>query len=119
MGPKVVVIGAGVVGAALVDELSASGWTDITIVDQGTLPAAGGSSSHAPGLMFQVNSAKVMTKLARYTVRRLSELDLDGQPCYLPTGSMEIATTPDRLAELHRRHGWATSWGLEADMLTA
>ena len=118
MGPKVVVIGAGVVGAALVDELSAIGWTDITIVEQGPLPAAGGSSSHAPGLMFQVNSAKVMTKLARYTVRRLGELDLDGQPCFLPTGSLEVATTPDRLAELHRRHGWATSWGLEAEILT-
>ena len=118
LGPKVVVIGAGVVGAALVDELSASGWTDITIVDQGRLPAAGGSSSHAPGLVFQVNGAKVMTKLARYTVRRLGELDLDGQPCFLPTGSIEVATTPERLAELHRRHGWATSWGLDAEVLT-
>ena len=118
MGPKVVVIGAGVVGAALVDELSARGWTDITIIDQGALPAAGGSSSHAPGLVFQVNSAKVMTKFAEYTVRRLGELDLDGQPCFLPVGSIEVATTPARLAELHRRHGWATSWGLDAQILT-
>ena len=34
-GPRVVIIGAGVVGAALADELSARGWTDVTVVDQG------------------------------------------------------------------------------------
>ncbi len=43
-GPRVVIIGAGVVGAALADELSARGWTDVTVVDQGPLPATGGSS---------------------------------------------------------------------------
>ena len=47
-GPRVVIIGAGVVGAALAEELSARGWTDVTVVDQGPIPATGGSSSHAP-----------------------------------------------------------------------
>jgi len=117
VGPRVVIIGAGIVGAGLADELSERGWTDITVVEQGTLPAAGGSSSHAPGLVFQVNSAKVMTELARYTVQRFSTLDLDGEPCYLPVGSLEVATTPERLVELHRRHGWAISWGLAAQVL--
>ena len=42
-GPRVVIIGAGVVGAALADELSARGWTEVTVVDQGPLPATGGS----------------------------------------------------------------------------
>ena len=48
-GPRVVIIGAGVVGAALADELTARGWDDVTVVDQGALPAPGGSTSHAPG----------------------------------------------------------------------
>ena len=30
-----------------------------------------------------------------------------------------MATTPERLAELHRRHGWATAWGVEAQLLDA
>ena len=38
-GPRVVIIGAGVVGAALADEISARGWTEVTVVDQGPLPA--------------------------------------------------------------------------------
>src|SRR6266540_3861520 len=118
VAPRVVVIGGGVVGAALVDELSARGWDDITLVDQGPLPATGGSTSHAPGVVFQSNSSKTMTQLARYTVEKFSSLDLDGEPCFLQTGGLEVATTPERLAELRRRHGWVTAWGVEAHLLS-
>ncbi|ADI03490.1 putative dehydrogenase [Streptomyces bingchenggensis BCW-1] len=116
-GPRVVIIGAGVVGAALADELSTRGWTDITVVDQGPLPATGGSTSHAPGLVFQTNSSKTMTELARYTVEKFCSLEVAGQPCFLQVGGLEIATTPERLAELRRRHGWVTSWGVEARLI--
>ncbi|MFI0780506.1 FAD-dependent oxidoreductase [Streptomyces sp. NPDC021212] len=116
-GPRVVIIGAGVVGAALADEVSSRGWTEVTVVDQGPLPATGGSSSHAPGLVFQTNASKAMTELARYTVEKFSSLDLDGQPCYLKVGGLEVATTPERLAELHRRHGWLHSWGIDARVI--
>ncbi|MER6562436.1 FAD-dependent oxidoreductase [Streptomyces sp. NPDC001027] len=118
-GPRVVIIGAGVVGAALADEISARGWTEVTVVDQGPLPATGGSSSHAPGLVFQTNSSKTMAELARYTVEKFCSLDVDGQPCFLQVGGLEVATTPERLTELRRRHGWITAWGIEARLLTA
>lgn len=117
-GPRVVIIGAGVVGAALADELSFAGWTDITVVDQGPLPATGGSSSHAPGLVFQTNASKTMTELARYTVEKFCSLDVDGQPCFLQVGGLEVATTPERLTELQRRHGWITAWGIESRLLS-
>jgi glycine cleavage system aminomethyltransferase T/glycine/D-amino acid oxidase-like deaminating enzyme len=115
----VVIIGAGVVGAALADEISARGWTEVTVVDQGPLPATGGSSSHAPGLVFQTNSSKTMTELARYTVEKFCSLDVDGQPCFLQVGGLEVATTPERLTELHRRQGWLAAWGVESRLLTA
>ncbi|WP_424536714.1 GcvT family protein [Sphaerisporangium viridialbum] len=112
-GPRVVVIGAGVVGAALAEELSARGWDDITVVDQGEVPTPGGSSTHAPGLVFQTNPSKTMTEMARYTVEKLMRLG-----CFLQVGGLEVATTPERFAELRRRHGWATAWGVEAHLLT-
>ncbi|MFF8970256.1 FAD-dependent oxidoreductase [Streptomyces sp. NPDC014995] len=46
--PKVVIIGAGIVGCALSDELTARGWTDVTVLEQGPLFATGGSTSQAP-----------------------------------------------------------------------
>ncbi len=58
-----------------------------------------------------------MTEFARYTVEKLSGLELDGQWCFRQVGGLEIATTPERLAELRRRHGFATSWGLEGARL--
>ena len=111
-GPKVVVVGAGIVGASLADELTERGWTDVTVLDAGPLPAAGGSTSHAPGVVFQTNGAKVMTDFARYGVEKFSALSWQGEPCYLPVGGLEIATTPERAAELQRRFGFAQSWGV-------
>jgi glycine cleavage system aminomethyltransferase T/glycine/D-amino acid oxidase-like deaminating enzyme len=111
--PRVVVIGAGIVGCAVADELTARGWTDVTVLEQGPLFATGGSSSHAPGLVFQTNPAKTMTELARYTVEKYVGLGVFNQ-----VGGLEVATTPARWADLHRKHGWATSWGIEAHLRT-
>jgi glycine cleavage system aminomethyltransferase T/glycine/D-amino acid oxidase-like deaminating enzyme len=118
-GPKVVIIGAGVVGAALVDELTARGWDDVTVVDQGDLPAPGGSTSHAPGLVFQASASKTMTELARYTVEKFCSMESEAGPCFLQVGGLEVATTPERVVELHRRHGWLTAWGVESRVLDA
>ena len=115
--PRVVIIGAGIVGANLADELTARGWDQVTVVDQGPLPLTGGSTSHAPGLVFQTTGSKTMTELARYTVEKFAGMDLDGEWCFNQLGGLEVATTPERLAELHRRQGWATSWGIEGTVL--
>ncbi|MFC0448500.1 GcvT family protein [Rhodococcus jostii] len=115
--PRVVIIGAGIVGANLADELTARGWDRITVLDQGPLPLTGGSTSHAPGLVFQTNASKTMTEFARYTVEKFVGLDVDGQWCFNQIGGLEVATTPERLADLHRKQGWATSWGIEGNVL--
>lgn len=111
-GPRVVIIGAGIVGVNLADELTARGWDHVTVVDQGPLPLTGGSTSHAPGLVFQTSPSRTMTAFAQYTVEKFLDIDLDGEWCFNQVGGLEVATTPERLAELHRRQGLATSWGL-------
>jgi dimethylglycine oxidase len=117
VGPQVVIIGAGVVGAALADELSGRGWDRITLVDQGPLPEPGGSSTHAPGLVFQANASRTMTQLAAYTVAKLNALEHEGQPCFLPVGGLEVATGEARLAELHRRAGWLAAAGVAGEVV--
>jgi glycine/D-amino acid oxidase-like deaminating enzyme len=111
--PRVVIIGAGIVGANLADELTARGWDRVTVVDQGPLPMTGGSTSHAPGLVFQAGPSKTMTSFASYSIEKFRSLDVDGQWCFNQVGGLEVATTEARLAELHRRQGWVTSWGVE------
>ncbi|WP_345572570.1 FAD-dependent oxidoreductase [Nonomuraea rosea] len=112
--PRLVIIGAGIVGCALADELTERGWTDVTVVDQGPLFAAGGSSSHAPGLVFETNPSKTMTEFAAYTVRKYREL---GEHCFRQVGGLEVATTPERWTDLHRKQGWAESWGVEGRLV--
>lgn len=115
---RVVIIGAGIVGTNLADELVSRGWKDITVVEQGPLNMPGGSTSHAPGLVFQTTGSKTMTHLARYTIQKLLSIEKDGKSCFNQVGGLEIATTPARLEELKRRHGYATSWGIESRLVS-
>ncbi|WP_369046649.1 GcvT family protein [Sinomonas sp. P10A9] len=115
--PRVVIIGAGIVGSNLADELTSRGWTDVTVLDKGPIPLTGGSTSHAPGLVFQTNSSKTMTEFAAYTSAKLSTLSRPGCRAFNAVGGLEIATSERRLAELKRRHGWATAWGVESRLV--
>jgi len=81
-GASVVIVGAGIVGCGVADHLTRLGWRDVVVLDQGPLFEAGGSTSHAPGLVFQTKPSKTMTNLASYSGKGYSELELDGKPCF-------------------------------------
>lgn len=112
--PTVVIIGAGIVGTSLADELTARGCSDVTVLDRGPLFATGGSTSHAPGLVFQTNGSKTMSEFARYTVQKFVGLDAFNQ-----VGGLEVATTDARWIDLHRKYGWAQSWGIQGELIDA
>src|SRR5687767_1044153 len=115
--PRVAIIGAGIVGCSLADELVLRGWSDVTVIEQGPLFRTGGSTSHAPGIIFQTNASKTMTDFAMYTIAKATSLELDGRWCLNPVGSLELALNNDRLRELHRRQGYAEAWGLEGRVI--
>ena len=116
--PRIVIIGAGIVGTNLADELVTRGWNNITVLDQGPLNMPGGSTSHAPGLVFQTNPSKTMALFAKYTVEKLLSLTEDGQSCFNQVGGLEVATTETRLADLKRKLGYAQSWGIEGRIIS-
>ncbi|MEQ2527300.1 FAD-dependent oxidoreductase [Bacillaceae bacterium CLA-AA-H227] len=115
---KIVIIGAGVVGSSLAYFLSKLGQNNITVIEQGPLFETGGSTSHAPGLVFQLNFSKLMTVFANQTVEVFQELNSPEFPTYHPVGSIELANTPERLEDLKRKAGVAKSWGVEAVILS-
>lgn len=115
---RVVIIGAGIVGTNIADELVERGMTDITVVEQGPLDLPGGSTSHAPGLVYQTNASKTLTLFAKYTVEKFLKLEEDGQSCFDQVGGLEVATTPERMEEIKRKHGYASSWGIEAHLIS-
>lgn len=114
----VVIIGAGIVGCTTAYYLTKMGWRNIVVIEQGPLFETGGSTSHAPGLVFQVNASKILTEFAKDSVDLYSSLDLDGDPCWYPVGGIEVAWTQDRLEDLKRKVGLAKSWGVEAHLIS-
>jgi dimethylglycine oxidase len=110
---RAVIVGAGIAGASVAHHLAARGWDGLVVVDAGPLWAPGGSTSHAPGLVFQHNASRTMTRLAQWTVEALGAVD-----AYHAVGSIEVATTAERMAELDRRWARARGYGLDARLLT-
>jgi len=108
-----VIVGAGIVGCNLAYQLSELGREDIVVVDQGPMPTTGGSSTHAPGIMFQTTEHKILTKFAGYSRELYSELEgLDGEQAYNKTGGIEVARSDERMDYLRRRVEWAKSWDI-------
>jgi aminomethyltransferase len=108
-----VIVGAGIVGCNLAYQLTELGREDVVVVDQGPMPTTGGSSSHAPGIMFQTSESKVLTKFARYSRNLYSELEDDnGVQAYNEVGGIEVARSDERMDYLQRRVEWAKSWDL-------
>lgn len=115
---RIVIIGAGVVGAALADDLArVHGMTNVTVVDQGPLYTTGGASSHAPGFAFQTTGSEIMSDLAARTLNKLDGAELDGQWVMKRVGGLELASTPERLSYLQRRYDLARSWGVTAELV--
>ena len=71
---QTVIVGAGIVGASAAYHLAELGATDVLVIDQGPLFETGGSTSHAPGLVFQTNGSRTMCRIAQDTVRLYDSL---------------------------------------------
>ena len=115
---KILIVGAGIAGTALADELMLLGESNVTVVDQGPLFKTGGATSHAPGLMTRTSPSEMMFGLANITIEKLLGMEHDGQPCFHDVGAIEIATTPQRWAYLQRRREFALSWGFDGQLIS-
>ena len=71
---KIIIVGSGITGASVAYHIAKLGWRDITVIDQGPLFETGGSTTHAPGGVFQTNPSRMMCKFAQYTVKFLKSL---------------------------------------------
>jgi 4-methylaminobutanoate oxidase (formaldehyde-forming) len=116
---RVVVIGGGVGGTSIAYHLAELGWTDIVLVERADLTS--GSTFHSAGLIGQLRSSVTLTAMMMYGVglyRRLR--DETGQdPSWHEVGSLRLASSPERFEELRRQAGWATTFGLPIELLSA
>ncbi len=115
---RIVIIGGGIVGCSTAYHLMKLGWRDMVMVEQGPLFPNWGSTSHAPGLMFQHNNSKSVCQLAQWAIELYKEIGAHTPVAsFFQVGSLEIAATRERAEDLKRKIGNCRSWGLEAQLI--
>jgi glycine cleavage system aminomethyltransferase T/glycine/D-amino acid oxidase-like deaminating enzyme len=116
---RAVIIGGGVGGTSIAYHLTELGWTDIVLVDRAELTS--GSTFHSAGLVGQLRSSVTLTKMMMYGVelyRRLAA-ETGTDPSWREVGSLRLASTTERLEELRRQAGWAKTFGLPLELISA
>ena len=116
---RAVIVGGGVGGTSIAYHLAERGWTDILLVDRAELTS--GSTFHSAGLVGQLRSSVTLTRMMMYGVdlyRRLTaETGVDVG--WREVGSLRLASSEARFEELQRQAGWARTFGLPLELITA
>src|SRR5919201_1067584 len=95
---RIVVAGAGAVGASIAYHLAELGARDVVLVDRAEV--AGGATGKAMGGVRQQFSTAEEVRLAQASIRFFEQL---GEPFFLQVGYLFLATTPEGLAEPEQR----------------
>jgi 4-methylaminobutanoate oxidase (formaldehyde-forming) len=116
---RAVVIGGGVGGTSIAYHLTELGWKDVVLVDRAELTS--GSTFHSAGLVGQLRSSTTLTRMMMYGAalyRRLTaETGVDVS--WHEVGSLRLASTKERYEELQRQAGWAKTFGLPLELISA
>ncbi|MCB0106455.1 MAG: FAD-binding oxidoreductase, partial [Caldilineaceae bacterium] len=128
---RVIIMGAGIVGAAAAYHLAQLGWRDILVVDKGDILNNDGSTSHAPGGVVALSHSKLMTQFAQYGAKLYStltpftpQLDQPMSPyganrnTYNIVGGLDVAIGAEKWLDLIRLEGKAKAFGVEAHLLS-
>jgi glycine cleavage system T protein len=116
---RTVVIGGGVGGASILYWLTHLGWDDVVLCERSQLTS--GSTFHSAGLVGQLRSSLSLTKMMMRSVNLYRTLEKEvGLPTgWREVGSLRLASSPERMEELARQAGWAKTFGLPLELISA
>ncbi len=105
---RVVVVGGGVGGASVAFHLSELGEHDVLVLDRAELTS--GSTFHSAGLVGQLRADPTLTRMNAYSVELYRRLQAGENPVgWTESGSIKLASSPQRLQEIRRQVSWARS----------
>ncbi|MDQ2923310.1 MAG: FAD-dependent oxidoreductase [Candidatus Dormibacteraeota bacterium] len=116
---RAVVIGGGVGGASILYWLARLGVTNTVLVERSRITS--GSTFHSAGLVGQLRGSLSLTRMMMNSVELYRTL---GQEVGLETGwrqvgSLRLASSKERMEELARQAGWAKTFGLPLELVSA
>ena len=111
---RIVIVGGGVAGCSIAYHLAQMGeGHDVVVVDRDQLTS--GSTFHSAGLVGQLRSSVTLTRMMMHSVDLYRTLDCGWVEC----GGLRLACSPERLEETRRQAGWAKTFGLPLDLVSA
>ena len=116
---RAVVIGGGVGGCSVAYWLARLGWDDVVLCERADLTS--GSTFHSAGLVGQLRGSLSLTRMMMASVdlyRSLGE-EVGLETGWHEVGSLRLASSEERMEELHRQAGWAKTFGLPLDLVSA
>src|SRR5687768_16776 len=116
---RAVVIGGGVGGCAVLYWLARLGWDDVLLVERADLTS--GSTFHSAGLVGQLRGSLSLTKMMMSSVELYRSLqdEVGLETGWREVGSLRLASSQERMEELARQAGWAKTFGLPLDLISA
>jgi glycine cleavage system aminomethyltransferase T/glycine/D-amino acid oxidase-like deaminating enzyme len=114
---QVVIIGGGVIGTSVAYHLTALGWTDVLLLEQGQLSC--GTTWHAAGLVGQLRASEAGTRLVQYSTALYERLEAEtGQATgFRRCGGVTVARTADRMAALRRTASTAEAYQIDCELI--
>ena len=113
------VIGGGVGGCSILYWLTRLGWDDVVLVERADLTS--GSTFHSAGLVGQLRSSLSLTRMMMASVdlyRTIGD-EVGLETGWREVGSLRLASSPERLEEIARQAGWAKTFGLPLELISA
>jgi glycine cleavage system T protein len=116
---RCVIVGGGVGGTSLAYHLAKLGWDDVVLLERSQLTS--GSTFHSAGLVGQLRGSVSLTKMMMHSVelyRRLADKS-EFDPGWVECGGIRLASSEERMEELRRQAGWAKTFGLPLELISA
>jgi glycine cleavage system aminomethyltransferase T/glycine/D-amino acid oxidase-like deaminating enzyme len=116
---EIVVVGGGVGGCSIAYWLTKLGKSDVLLVDRAELTS--GSTFHSAGLVGQLRGSLPLTRMMMWSVDLYRTLggEVGLETGWHEVGSLRLASTPERMEELQRQAGWAKTFGLPLELISA
>ncbi len=115
---SVVIVGGGIAGVSTAYHLAKLGVRDVVLLEQGRLTC--GTTWHAAGLVGQTRATRNATRMSRYGIELYASLEKETGLAtgWKQCGSLNVASTPQRMILMLRQMARAQSFGIEFEFVS-